>query len=160
MIVQPLYSVGSRYIRIRETGSVFPVHPEQLKMVKKDLADLVEWNGTHFVKVELGSLPKTAPVKIDAPKPQPVTPPPVVQRTFEAPVSGSAVEAFTPPPAVEAASPEVALAAAQAAVPAPNAAPMPSPVPTVAPAVQAPPVSKTVIAAPKTVDLSAEFPPE
>ena len=54
---RPIYTVRGRYIRIRETGAVFPVHPEQLKLVKKDLADLVEWNGSEFIKVELGELP-------------------------------------------------------------------------------------------------------
>lgn len=114
MIQQPAYSLGGRYIRMRDTGAVFPVHPEQLKLVKKDLADLVEWNGTQFFKVELGSLPKAEPVKISS-APEQQTPPPVVQRTFSPPGTAPSVETFAAPAATEPATPEVALEAARVA---------------------------------------------
>lgn len=168
---QPAYAIGVRYIRVRETGAVFPVHMEQLKMVKKDLADLVEWDGTHFFKVDLGAMPREEPVKITPPpKPEPVTPPPQVQRIFAPPgAAAPQVEVFAPPPVGVSMSPEAALAAAAAAAPAPApvpaaiaVAPVAAPVAAPAPTPQMPPIVKTVIGAPvaprPTLDLSAEPP--
>jgi hypothetical protein len=161
MIQQPSYSIGARYIRVRETGSVFPDHPEQLKVIKKDLADLVEWNGTQFVRVELGSLPAAAPVKIvstPARKPEPATPPPVVQRTFAPPGQGPSAETFEAPAPADVADPAAALAAAAAAAAVVTAPPV-APQPVAAPANPGmPPITKTVIA-PK-VDLTIDAPPE
>jgi len=158
MLQQPAYSVGARYVRMRDTGSVFPVHAEQLKLVRKDLADLVEWNGTHFFKVDIGAPVKEAPVKIEAPKLEPVTPEPMTQRIF------------APPPVIDPIKAQIdAMNASSAPVPPPApvqpvtfAAPPPPATqapPAVAP--QAPPVVKTVIGQPQQrVDLSVEPPPE
>lgn len=145
---QPVYAVGEKYIRIRETGSVFPLHVEQLKMVRKDLADLVMWNGTNFVKLDYHAAEQTEPVKISTParKPEPVTPPPIVQRTFAPPAQGDGqgaaalqVQSYAPPAVAPAAASEVALAAARTAA---EQNPAQQPLPTI-----------------KTVDLVIEPPP-
>ena len=94
MSEQPVYKVGEKYIRIRETGSVYPVHAEQLKMVRKELADVVIWNGKEFTKVDMPSEASSEPAKVistPARKPEPATPPPMVQRTFAPPTTAAPV---------------------------------------------------------------------
>lgn len=86
----PIYTKGQNYIRIRESGSVYPLHVEQLKLVRKELADVVQWNGKEFVKVDAPVAQKEEPVKIvstPARKPETATPPPMVQRTFAPPTA-------------------------------------------------------------------------
>ncbi len=134
MFQQPAYAIGARYIRIRETGSVFPVHAEQLKMVKKDLADLVEWNGKHFFKVDLSTPIKEEVIKIVAPTPEMQTPPPMTQSTFDPPAA--------PDPR------EVQIAALQQQIREMQAAGVPAQVP--AEAAQMPPVKKVELAVPPT----------
>lgn len=160
MLQQPAYAIGARYVRMRDTGNVFPVHVEQLKLVRKDLADLVEWNGSHFFKVDIGAPVREAPVKIEAPKTELATPEPMTQRIFAAPpvidpikAQIDAMNASSAPVAPPAPVQPVTFAAPPPAVT--QAPPQP------AASMQAPPVSKTVIAQPQQrVDLSVEPPPE
>lgn len=114
-MAQSLYKLNEKYIRVRETGSIYPVHVEQLKLIKAQLADLVQWDGKQFVRLDM-AVPKDATVKIvSTPARKPETPTPIVQRTFAAPGESPQNEAFAPPEVNTAAPSEVALAAAQAA---------------------------------------------
>lgn len=87
------FKVGERYMRILETGNVYPIHEEREKMVRKGLAEFVVWNGKSF-DVERQEPVEVKPVSTPARRPEPPqrgptvapvqTAPPVV-KTFEAP---------------------------------------------------------------------------
>lgn len=65
-----VFKEGIQYIRIIESGCVYPVHAEREKMVTKDLAEYVTFNGEDFdvVKTEKEEVVKK-PISTPARKP-------------------------------------------------------------------------------------------
>lgn len=74
---------GERYIRVKESGWIYPLHPETEKMIRKDAAEYVvlidkEWNVIHDTnsdepkKVVSTPARRPEPPKVNAPQPAPV----------------------------------------------------------------------------------------
>lgn len=74
------FKEGERYVRILETGWVYPVHAEQEKLVRKDKAEYVVYTDGAFKKIrDVEEAPKRV-VSTPARRPVPAQP------TVEAPL--------------------------------------------------------------------------
>lgn len=138
---QGIFAEGVQYLRMRDTGRVVPIHVEQLKLIKKEQADIVIFKNGQFEKLNIGAPP---------PPPEPKMPEvKVVQEALPAGVVIAQPPAFQPPP-----QPVTEAPAAPVIHPAPPVQPQP--------VVSAPNIVRSVPAQPQParVDLNIVPPTE
>lgn len=92
-----VFKVGEVYLRMKESGSIFPFNEEQGRLVKKDQADFVRCeekteDGYRFEVVKLGE--DAEPKKISTPmrRPEVVTAQPATPSTVEVVTTSAGTE--------------------------------------------------------------------
>ena len=73
------FVVGEKYIRMKDTGWVYPIHEEQEKLVKKDLAEYVIAEADGKFRVVKADTPAERPVSTPQRRPVPAASVPAAQ---------------------------------------------------------------------------------